>query len=175
MEKKRTFYGLMERLQDAENGMIELTPDEIKELLGDIKGKVDGVYEWVSRLDAEKERLADSIKKLQARKKAVENAKDRFKEYIGYTLTANDTPMLMGSMWSISAKPQEFIKAKKDLELSIMDYIDANRSGDIVKREYKLDSAALKKAYEAEPEKFSKWVDKETKNVVRFSARKIEK
>ena len=175
MGEKKTFYGLMQTLQDVENEMIDLDPQQIKELLGDIKGKVDGVYEWITRLDAERERLAENIRKLQARKKAVENAKDRFKEYIGYTLTANDTPMLMGNLWSVSAKAKESIKAKKDIELSTMDYIEANKAGDVIKREYKFDAAALKKAYEAEPEKFGKWVEKETKNVVRFTARKIEK
>lgn len=167
---KKSFNGLMTALYESENDMLELTPEQIAEILGDLKDKVDGMHDWLGRLDAEKDRLTKDIATLQARKKAVENAKVRFKEYIAFTMANNDTPKLFGNTWSVSCKPQTFVTVKKDIDITTSEYLELDG---LIDRTYKLNSTEVKKAYKADPERFSKYVNVEDKNVVRFTAKRV--
>jgi len=172
MSEKLSFYSMMEKLYEAENELIAITDEEIKELLGDLKGKVDGMKDWIDKLDSEAVRLGVLVKQFQGKKKAVENAKDRFKKYIGQTMISNETPVLFGATYNISSKNQTFTKIKKNIDISTLDYAAFKEMG--IEREYKINSTVLKNAVKKEgaPEGLSKFIEVETKPVVRFSIRK---
>lgn len=174
---KKTFAELMSTIYEAENQLIEITNEELKDVFGDLKDKVDNVHAWLGKLDAEKERLAKDIKSLTDRKKAVMNAHERLKRYVGYTMSNNDTPKLYGNSWSIDCRKRDFVIVKKDCEISTMDYgiINEAAGDNIIKREYKIDAMKAKKAYQKDPEgPWAKFLETETKDVVRFTANKVD-
>lgn len=174
---KKTFAQIMTTIYEAENNLINITNDELKEVFGDLKDKVDNVHAWLGKLEAEKERLAKDIKSLTDRKKAVTNAQDRLKRYIGYTMSNNETPKLYGNSWTIDCRKRDFLIVKKDCEISTMDYgiINSAAGDNVIKREYKIDALKAKKAYQNDPEgPLAKYIETETKDVVRFTANKID-
>lgn len=77
---------------------IEIKPEEI---LGDLKDKVDAIYTVLERLEREADRL-DSIAedfKLAARR--VKENRERLKEYVRFTMTAQGFEKLPGNHWRL--------------------------------------------------------------------------
>lgn len=168
--EKLTFAQMLDRLFEAENDIISLSSEEIKELLGDIKGKVDGIHFWLTKLDAEEERIGNLIKSLKEKKDAVRNSRNRFKEYIAETMIKNDTPKIFGQNYNLGCISRTYVKAKKDIVISTLDY--ATVSEGVIKREYSFDARLLANAFKDEPEKYKKYVTEEVKPSIRFTIRK---
>lgn len=171
--QKKSFFKMMEELYQAENELINLTDEEIAELLGDVKGKVDGLRDWIEKLKAEEKRIGDDIKLLQEKKKSVANARERFRSYVANVMAANETPKIFGNTWTISCSEREYIRAK-EMEITTLDFatLNKNASTPVVKRKYSFDADQLKKAYKEEPEKYGKYVEVERKPSIRFNAKK---
>ena len=48
-----SFNQMLSKLRELEDELVDLSNDDLKTLLGDIKDKVDGVQLWESKLKAE--------------------------------------------------------------------------------------------------------------------------
>ena len=104
---KKSFNQLMETLRQAEDDLINLTNEEMAEIFGDLKSKVDGVYNWESKLKFDIIRVSEDIKKLTERKRTLEGSLKRFRDYMVFVLESNDTPMLKGEMWDIKLRKRD--------------------------------------------------------------------
>jgi uncharacterized protein YdcH (DUF465 family) len=135
----RNLYDLLQKLQENDNE-FELSAEDFAQLNDDLKDKVDGIYEFYSRCEAEIERIdKDYIKPLQARKKAIQNSMDSLENWVIDTMVKNDFPLIHGQLMTIRLQERASIKVD-DLELDQAFYLEHK---DIVKRKYELDKKAI--------------------------------
>ena len=163
--KKKSFYDLMAALYEAENELREMSQDDLTELLGNIRDKVDSVHDWIEKEKSEAERIKGHIQDLQRKKKAIENGVERLKLYVARVMADNDTPALFGQVWQVKIQERESIKAK-NIEIDSGLYL---KYKDVMKRTYSFDVMALKKAYKSNPEAFKELVDVDVTTFPKFS------
>ena len=168
-----SFNQMLTKLRELEDQLVDLSNDDLKILLGDIKDKVDGVQLWESKLKAEIERVADEIRLLKERKQTMENSLKRFREYLVFTLKANETPMIKGQIWDIKLRKRKLIKPK-DVDITSTDYLKLNHGEGrpVIDRVYKWNVSALKTAYTVEPETFKDYVVETETEFIQFTATK---
>lgn len=171
-EKNLSLAKLMDKVYEAEEGLLDLTQDDLKELFGNIRGKVDNTYNFLKHLEFSEMRVDADIKTLQNRKKTMQNAQKSLKSYLAHTLEVNDTPVIFGEMWQVKLQKRESIKAKS-IDLTSDHYLELNdRNHPVVNRSYSWDAKALKSAYKSEPEKFGVFVEVGITMFPQFSAKK---
>lgn len=168
-----SFNQMLSKLRELEDELVDLSNDDLKTLLGDIKDKVDGVQLWESKLKAEIARVAEEIRVLQDRKRTMENSLKRFRDYLVYTLKVNETPMIKGKVWDIKLRNRKLIKPK-DIEITSTDYLKLNHGEGrkVIDRVYKWNVSALKTAYTVEPETFKDYVTATETEYIQFTATK---
>lgn len=143
--QKRTFASMLDTMQKCQDELIELEPDQIKELLGDLSSKVDGLHDWLGKMDAEGERLAADIKTLQDRKKALGNAKQRYLDYIAHTMEANDSIEIFGNTWNVKLGKSEAVETS----IEKPDTIHAVNYPEFVSTKYTWNKKSIKDAIKA--------------------------
>ncbi len=120
MEQKRTsLYDLQAlafrtELELEENGG-ELTP-EIEEALAttesQIPAKVDAYKGYLDFLDGRVELLKAAIQEMQRKKKAVENAKERVKDYVKQTMLSFGLDKIKGEVYTASLRETKSLKVE---------------------------------------------------------------
>ena len=173
MTRKLTFNEILQALTDHENELINLNPEQLGELLGDLRGKVDGVREWEGRLDANIQRVKDDRDKLVARIRTMETARKQVRDYLVFCLKSSDSLMIKGNTWDINLRRRKTIKPSTT-EISSTEYLQLNLDDDkpVIKREYKWNIAALKSAYLEDPELYRNYVTESEIEFPQFTASK---
>ena len=168
LTERKTFFQLMEQITAAEDASIEeaLTRDQLLEILGDLKGKVDGLHDWDQKLKFDELKVADDIRLLQARKSTIQNARKTLRKSVGEIMKMNDTSMVQGNVWQVKVSQRKSVKVLP-IELTSDHYLNFKS---VIKRDYSFDVTKLKSAYTANPEEFKDFVEVGTIDVVNFSA-----
>lgn len=168
MEPKKTFRSMLETLQEHEDELIDLEPEQIKELLGDLSNKVDGLHDWLGKMDAEAARLGEDIRRLQDRKKALTNAKLRYLDYIAFSMKASDSMEIFGTTWDIKLGKSESV----EVSIEKPDTIHAVSYPDLVTTKYTWNKPEIKKAIKAGKE-ISELAIMKKNDTVTFKARRF--
>jgi chromosome segregation ATPase len=144
MNKTRTLNALLQDLTSVDEGMLDMSRSALAETVGEIKDKVDALQEVLSRMKSEQDRLKLEADLFTQKRRELENAEKRLKEYITFCLENGGSEKLVGNRYTLSLQSREFIKAKA-IELTSAMYIEINslRPG-TVKREYSFDASQLK-------------------------------
>ena len=171
MNKRATFNDMMDRLYEVENELIDVTDEDLTQMLGDVRGKVDGLKDWLDKLDFEKDRISEQIRKLQNKKKSIQNAKERYREYIAMVMIKNETPELFGESHRVTCKKQTGSVLRENVEITTMDYVNLKDMG-VIERQYKVNARRAKEEFEKDPNTFGKFIEKVERNVIRFSFKK---
>ena len=170
-EKKKTLHEMLTAMMEFEDDLIELTPEAIKDLLGDMKDKVDGIRETLKRMEATESMLADDIRYLEARKKALSNSRARMKEYMLNVLSAGDFTQLPGNRWDLKVITQKRNKLKGTADEA--DYINLKEFGFVKKKvEYSFVHAKLSAAFNEDPEQWGDYMEAGTTQFLKFNVRK---
>lgn len=95
----------------------ELTP-EIEQALAttetEIPRKIDAYKGYLDFLDARKDQLDQTIKSLQAKKKAVENANKRIREYVKTTMSAFGLTKIKGDVYTATLTKKDGIEVNEE-------------------------------------------------------------
>jgi len=168
LTERKTFYQLMEQITAAEDASIEeaLTRDQLLEILGDLKGKVDGLHDWDQKLKFDELKVADDIRLLQARKSTIQNARKTLRKSVGEIMKMNDTSMVQGNVWQVKVSQRKSVKVLP-MELTSDHYL---KYKSVIKREYSFDVTALKTAYTVNPDEYKDFVEVGVMDVLSFSA-----
>ena len=167
---KKTLASLLDALYEAEENLRDLKEDDYKDLIPDLNGKVDGIYNWLERLKYESIRLKKEVEKLTEHQKAVENSHKNLRRHIAWVMENRGQEEVYGLIKRVKLVSRKTIKAKK-IEITSRHYLELNENRDnpVVKRAYSFDAKELEKAYLADPEKYEAFVNLcETKSI-RFS------
>jgi len=161
-----SFNEMLIAMEQAEEGLIALDQEEMKDLVGDIRDKTDAIHEVLQRMEYEENRLAENIKKLQDRKKQIKEAQKRLKDYVIYCLERSDMPAVYGKVWDL-----KIVKRKITGIRPITDD-DARKHQDLIEFSWKWDrSKVLEKAKEGHEVAKSLVEESETR-YLSFSAHK---
>lgn len=145
-----TLWQMMERLRWHEEGQEDVTDEEIKDLLGEIKNKADGYRHVDSKFKAEIQRLGEIIQEFQRQKKYVEASYERFKGRAVGILKEFDSPEVYGDMYTMKLRKSKAVEILAT-ELTMADYLKISKSfPHCVKREYKWDRVEARKALESD-------------------------
>jgi hypothetical protein len=169
--KKRTFMELLQLLEQADEGMIEFSPDEIKEIGDNLREKVDSIKYVLDKLEAESERLKKNIDEFSAVKKSIDRNYESLETYVGVAMASNKWEKLVGEKFEINLKRSEKIVMTADPNSEI--YL---AFPDLAKREYAWDKRAFDAAFKARkyPE-LEKYCAIENKVKANFKVRKDNK
>lgn len=160
MEKKLSLFDLQklyfETEEELENNGGELTP-EIEEALETTKEmiprKIDGYKGYMDFLDARVDLLDETIKKLQAKKKAAKNAKESIRRYVADTMQAFGIDKISGDIYTASLRRSKGIEVDEDLLLApyAADINElSSRLPEYLTVDIKVSKTALKEAIKAE-------------------------
>lgn len=143
-EEFNTLYDLANELEYDENNQIIDNSESLTEIFNDIQGemvdKFDATNYIIKELKADATTISDEIKRLQQKKKAIENKADRLRSLISATLEISGETKIKGKFsFSIREKIElnyddvnvdfiddEFVRVKKELNKSkISEFIKA--------------------------------------------------
>jgi hypothetical protein len=145
INENRSLNGLLTVISLVDEGMIELPQSILVETIGSIKDKVDGIQEILSRMKSEQERLKIEAEHFTQRRRELENAEKRLKDYVVFCLENGGSEKLQGNRYTLTLQKRETLKARPNIELGSDLYMELNmlRPG-TVKREYSFDAHQLK-------------------------------
>lgn len=133
------FYALadlMEEEFDNETGELINKDEEIKKLFSELKGsfedKLNNSHRYCLALNGEEEVLAKEIKRLQAKKSAITNKKDRLKKMMLSALQVSAIPKLTTEFYSFSVRKSESVNVI-DEELINRKFLKISYSADKTK------------------------------------------
>ena len=130
----QALYEIANETEYNEDGVIvdnSLTMiDLFNELQGDLVEKCDNTNYIIKELKSDSDTLADEIKRLQAKKKAIDNKADRLKELVKNTILLSGETKLKGKFnysvrnsekyiyddISLFSLDDEFIKTKQEID-----------------------------------------------------------
>lgn len=160
---------LLRTLEDAENGLIDASNDELKETLGDIRDKVDSVYEVHSRLCSEEKRLEAHIKDLTKRKKTVKKSVKRLEDYLLYCMEEADTKLLCGKYWDIKTSQR---KSEAVREFEVNQEVFEKLGPVFVNREFSINKSMIKYVAKSNPDIKDEYIETRINKSVKFSNHK---
>jgi len=134
---------LLSKLQAVDEGLEDLNKADFDQLIGDLKGKVDSIYYVLTKLGAESDRLADVIKKLQEKKKAIDNGAKRLKDWSVISMSRHDMPYLEGDNFTMRIMSSESVKLNENITLDSQAFM---KYPGLIRRKFEWDKAAVKTA-----------------------------
>lgn len=157
-------------LKEAEDELIELTDEDLAELLGDLRGKVDAIREVMSRMEATEAFLGEEIRQITARKKSLTASRERFKAYMLQTMNGHQFKQLPGERYDMKVISRKSYKAT--MAPTAAEYLEL-QADEVVKKTttYAFDHARLTKAFKADPEKFAPYMSEGTSQYIKFNLR----
>ena len=157
MESKKLSLFDLQRLAfdteaELEENGGELTP-EIEEALAttaeQIPQKIDAYKSYLDFLDNRAKLLDDTIKQLQAKKKAAQNAKEHIREYVASTMEAFGLDKIKGEIYTATLRNTTGYEVDEDM-IKVPYYKDIEQLADklppFMSVEVKISKTALKQA-----------------------------
>jgi hypothetical protein len=162
---------MLTTLKAAEDELIELTDEDIADLLGDLRGKVDAIRELMRHWEAKEAFLAAEIKELTARKKSVTASRERFKTYMLRTMNGHEFKQLPGERFDLKVISRKAYKAT--MAPTAAEYLELQDFVGVVKKttNYAFDHSLLTKAFKADPERLAPYMEEGTSQYIKFNLR----
>ena len=163
---------MLETLRHFEDNIVNMTPEEIKVLLGDVKGKVDNTYDIITRMQSEEVRLKEAAKELTDRARNMKNSVARLKDYCIFAMKSDGTSELQGKNFDMKLS-QRTTPTVKDLNITPDMYLELNEIQDgLVRREYSFDKKAMKDLAKTKPELLDEYIFSKASDSLSFRAHK---
>ena len=96
LKPKMTLPEILGLMQAADEGMRNLSMDEMELLAGKLEDKVDAYKTYIEGCEKEAERLSARIKDFQAARRGIENRGDNLKKLLAFHMKAQGFPFLRG-------------------------------------------------------------------------------
>lgn len=139
---------LLTKLNDAENAMQEeLTDEQFEELFKSINQKIDSIYNVMTIMDAESDRLKAIEKNFYDQRKKVERNKERLEKWLVYSMKANNMPFILGEKFQVKlVEKDKFTEEEFEITPMLAMKFNAEFPG-LVKIAYSLRKKQLEEAY----------------------------
>lgn len=172
MGKTENFDELLFRLNQNDEGK-PLEEDDFNELIGDLKGKIDGIKYFISKCEAESKRLAeDYLIPIAKRKQACDNSVKTLKNWVTQTMIKQKYPYLEGDLFKVKIQEKKGISENGGISLDAKSFL---KYKGLIKRSYSWDKKALGAAFKSDPEKYKNIATPTKTSFIRFSIKSGEK
>ena len=162
-----TLNELLTKLREADDGIIEMDIEQLEETLGSVKDKVDGIFEVISKLESEAERMKKLAKSFAVRQKSCENQVARLKNYITYSMDQDGATEIYGEIHQMKLVSRKTQKVR-DLIIGPEMFI---KFQEVVRRDYSFDKNLLKEKAKADPERYQDLMETSESRHLRFSVK----
>lgn len=105
---------LLQILEAADNGLVELDTDSAREILTRLNVKVDCYKYLLEKYEAEIKRVADRQKEYQDLRRVLENKRDSIKSMMAYFMASNNFTSVPGQEWVAKLRETESVKVLTD-------------------------------------------------------------
>lgn len=169
---------LMGALKLHDEGISELSDDDLEMSIGDIKDKIDVIGDLLSRLDSEAKRLKGRADEITKGRLVVENGIKRLKGYVAHSMHNSGFEKFPGEFYNVALQSKKMFKPKiTNDNLTTKDFlalaeIDPNL---VSSAGYKWDSKILNKTAKINETFCSKWTEKVETEFIVFRVRNISK
>ena len=109
MQPKVSLWDLLEKSRQADECLLDLDLDELRDLGDRMREKVDGYKFVVDRLTFRIAEIRGQMAELAEVKKQMETKLDAIKERMGETMTAQGFPKLAGEKWSVRCGKTKYV------------------------------------------------------------------
>jgi hypothetical protein len=159
-------YAALEEMLQLDGGEMTATHEQLEVYITEmLTTKVDGYVQFMQKLEDEVELGKKHIARIQAYKKARENAIENLREYAGFALKRMGKEKVTGEMGSISLrKPSKVLLIEKELEVP-EDYCHYERV---------IDKAKLKEALKHDDISGARLIDGKSSVMIKLKGVKSE-
>ena len=91
-------------IEENEGELTEELDNQLKETFTDLEKKIDSYGEMMNALAVQSTQLDNEIKRLQAKKKTIDNTTKRIKEYLLFNMQMTGQSKLKGTFWTASVR-----------------------------------------------------------------------
>ena len=162
-----TLNTLLTKLREADDGIIEMDIEQLQETLGSVRDKVDGIFEVISKLESEAERMKKLAKSFAVRQKSCENQVARLKNYITYSMDQDGATEIYGEIHQMKLVSRKTQKVR-DLIIGPEMFI---KFQEVVRRDYSFDKNLLKEKAKADPDRYADLMETSESRYLRFSVK----
>ena len=162
-----TLNDLLTTLREAEDGIINMDKEALQSILGNVRHKVDNIFEVMDRLESESDRMARLSKSFAIKKKSLDNQLKRLKEYVLYSMELDEATELYGEVYKLKLYNRKSMKVK-DIDVDSILFMEYP---EVIKREYSFEKNVLKDKYKADPEKYESLMESSQTKHVKFSVK----
>lgn len=132
---------LLSTLTAADEGLLELTDEDLQELGKELFKKVDSYHYLLEKFEGEIERYTKRIAEFQEKKKNLQASKDRLKELLMYNMSVNKFEMLSGDDYQVKMHRRKDVDVNVTGDPTVMQY---NTMPALVKQKFVWNNAAIK-------------------------------
>jgi len=111
IEQPQTLAQILETLQAADDALVAMTPEQMRELGATLAQKVDGYRTVLTKMEAEETRLRAEADAFLKPARALAKAQDRLKEAMAYHMQANSFTRIPGEKFRVDLKESKSVEA----------------------------------------------------------------
>ena len=166
-EQKQSFWDLLNLLEQIDECVVQLSPEEISRVLEKSQLKVDTYKYVLDKLKSHAEYLGQRAAEFAAAMQATENHVKRLKAHLVWVLEQKGTDRWPGKDYQIKLVATQSIQPQiePNSRLSL-------KFPDCVKRSYSWDKKALKEALQDPESPLQDYAKVQTNKSIRFSVRR---
>lgn len=143
--RPQTLGQILATLQAADDALIEMTPDQMRELGAMLAKKVDGYRTIMTKMAAEEARLREEADAFLKPARALAKAQERLEQVMTFHMFEHKMTSIPGKSWRVELKESEAV----DTPQAAPTNDDQWNYPDFVRLKFEWDKVALKKALDA--------------------------
>lgn len=143
---KKNLSEILSLMRASDEGMLDLSPEEMLQLGADGEVKVDGYYHMITKYLSESARLASIAKNFANAAAAHAAQADRMKNALCYHMRENGYASLPGQDWKVSLRASQKVAMKIPVPVPTAE--QALQYADYVRVKYEWNKVALKTGLE---------------------------
>lgn len=166
-----TLWAIMDTLEQMERGLLELTPDEMKEIGGATRAKVDGYKQFTDMAKGVGEMIGNWEDELAQARKSLENKVSGLKSHMHNLMTTFGFEKLPGHVYEarLQKNPPRLVMNPERAKADISTYAEFPN---FIKTSYSWDNDAVKKAIQGGSTQFVEFATVEQGTSLRFGVNK---
>lgn len=167
-KKPDTLFSLLDALEQADEGLLQLKPEEHREALLKAELKIDAYKYVLMRYDSRITEIKNEIEELTAVKRTLEKRQESLKSLLLYILKEKGLEQFPGVKYVVKLMNRKKVSVI-EREPNSMDF---SEHPDLVKRTYSWDKRAVADAYRKNPELYKHYAVEDVSEFVQFNLRK---
>lgn len=145
VEPPKTLAQILKTLEEADNALLDLSPDDMRQLGSMLAEKVDAYHTVLSKMAAEEKRLREEAESFLKPARALASAQERLKQSMSFVMMENKYLRIPGDKYRVELKESKSVSCPLDPTKD-----DQWVYPDFVRVKFEWDKKALREALEGD-------------------------